>query len=744
MTSASGATHVVDRAGGQGAHFTSIQAALDSDLKPGDRIVVKAGVYHERLVVKNSGAPGKPITIEGERGPNGEWLTIIDGSEPVPKDRWTLAPEFSPNHGVYRQEWPFAEPFCIVLAQNGSTYDLAQFAWVGGQHDAFKHINLPADQLAWGFSGEDGGPTNAEGLDGQPVKYWDGVEAGYHYRNGYLYLRFRNGDDPAGKTLRWCPGGDLDGYQPHVTTGAGVLLKDQSYITVRNLHLRASQNGVMIQGKGAHHNVVDSCFITNGQQKVLLEDKCSHNRVENCVLTEQNLGSDRWQRGPWGGGWTYAHGVSANYYYRYKQEIGSSTNDPRDAGGIQISDFGPGNIIAHNEIYNVNCGVVVSEWAGPDLRVFGNHFHDIDKGVMAWPTPDYAVDPNRTDVQYGIPDLQVYDNLFTTFFMALRPAGEADRYARVIYFYRNRLWTQPGVEGRAWYIWDEGPAGPHEYYIYNNSVSGGKDVATWRAENCRYLNNIISSEAGLVLRQGHLPRLFDYNWCGGASQPGEHRPESGRIPWTTLNQPPHDHNKIHEGERYWPDATSPDFGLTDRGSQAEAIGAGLDLTRQQIGGRFLPGFSADSFAERRPDMGAVPYGGEPSIAGTLGVPLDSSGWAASASDHSEAAGLALDDDADTRWSCEAVRAWFAVDMQQAQTFSRVVLEAAGSRADYPRAYEVYVSQDGRDWGEPVARGKGADTVTVISFPEHTARYVKVIRTDAGKHPWSVHRFRVYR
>ena len=221
----------------------------------------------------------------------------------------------------------------MVLVKDGTTYDLAEFAWRGGQHDAFKHINLPADQLAWGFSSEEGGPAEAKGLNGHPVKYWDGIEAGYHYRDGHLYLRFRDGDDPSTKELRWCPGGDLDGYQPHATTGAGMLLKDRSYVTLRNLHLRAAHHGVMIQGQETHHNVVDSCFVVNGQQKVLLEDKCSHNRVENCVLTEQNLGSDRWQRGPWGGGWSYQHGVSANYYYRYKQEIGSSTDDPRDAGG---------------------------------------------------------------------------------------------------------------------------------------------------------------------------------------------------------------------------------------------------------------------------------------------------------------------------------------------------------------------------------------------------------------------------
>jgi parallel beta-helix repeat protein len=42
--------------------------------RPGDRVLIKAGIYKERLVVTVSGAPGKPIVYEGDPG-----KTVIEG-----------------------------------------------------------------------------------------------------------------------------------------------------------------------------------------------------------------------------------------------------------------------------------------------------------------------------------------------------------------------------------------------------------------------------------------------------------------------------------------------------------------------------------------------------------------------------------------------------------------------------------------------------------------------------------------
>ena len=72
--------------------FKTVKKAVDT-VQPGDKVMVKAGTYFERIQIKTSGLPGSPIEFEGERGPNGEFLTIIDGGEPATS--WTVWEEGS-------------------------------------------------------------------------------------------------------------------------------------------------------------------------------------------------------------------------------------------------------------------------------------------------------------------------------------------------------------------------------------------------------------------------------------------------------------------------------------------------------------------------------------------------------------------------------------------------------------------------------------------------------------------------
>lgn len=59
--------------GTAGAPFKSISHAV-SQAAPGDIVLVRSGVYKERIKVSKSGRPETPITIRGERG------AVIDGS----------------------------------------------------------------------------------------------------------------------------------------------------------------------------------------------------------------------------------------------------------------------------------------------------------------------------------------------------------------------------------------------------------------------------------------------------------------------------------------------------------------------------------------------------------------------------------------------------------------------------------------------------------------------------------------
>jgi hypothetical protein len=64
---------------------------------------------------------------------------------------------------------------------------------------------------------------------------------------------------------------------------------------------------------------------------------------------------------------------------------------------------------------------------------------------------------------------------------------------------------------------------------------------------------------------------------------------------------------------------------------------------------------------------------------------------------------------------------------------------------HPRAYEVHVSLDGKQWGLPVAKGQGTpgSTTIVLDRPVR-ARYLRITQTGTEDAPaWSVARLQVY-
>lgn len=129
--------------------------------------------------------------------------------------------------------------------------------------------------------------------------------------------------------------------------------------------------------------------------------------------------------------------------------------------------------------------------------------------------------------------------------------------------------------------------------------------------------------------------------------------------------------------------------------------------------------------------------------------LPRTGWVASASDTSggDVPANALDGNASTRYSSgipqsNATTHTFTVDMQSAKSFSQITLESGG---DYARNYQVFVSNDGTNWGTAVASGSSSTALTTITFAQVSARYVQVRQvTAAGVGSWwSIYEFNVY-
>jgi hypothetical protein len=134
----------------------------------------------------------------------------------------------------------------------------------------------------------------------------------------------------------------------------------------------------------------------------------------------------------------------------------------------------------------------------------------------------------------------------------------------------------------------------------------------------------------------------------------------------------------------------------------------------------------------------------------LGTPLARDGWTATASDVSpwptDVLGHLLDGDSDSRYSSGTGQRngmWIQVDMGQAQTFNRVVLDSGSSAGDYARSAEVYVSSDGTSWTKVSSVVADGQQIELASFPTQTARYIKVVNTGSSGNWWSIAELSVY-
>jgi hypothetical protein len=135
------------------------------------------------------------------------------------------------------------------------------------------------------------------------------------------------------------------------------------------------------------------------------------------------------------------------------------------------------------------------------------------------------------------------------------------------------------------------------------------------------------------------------------------------------------------------------------------------------------------------------------LAGQTLTVLPRTGWIASATPVGDPAANAIDGVAGSRFATGTAQVpgqWFQVDMLAAKSFSRVVLDATGSAADYARGYQVFVSNDGAAWGTAVATGTGTGAVITVDFPAQTARFVRVVQTGTvTPNWWSIHEFNVW-
>jgi hypothetical protein len=87
--------------------------------------------------------------------------------------------------------------------------------------------------------------------------------------------------------------------------------------------------------------------------------------------------------------------------------------------------------------------------------------------------------------------------------------------------------------------------------------------------------------------------------------------------------------------------------------------------------------------------------------------------------------------------------WFAIELDDEYLVSKVVLDTEGSRDDYPRAFTVTLSRDGRSWTDPVASGTGR-ALLEVSFEPRRARHIRIEQGGRAEgNYWSIHEIEVH-
>lgn len=487
----------------------TIQRALKLAL-PGAIVTVRPGVYEEYLSAVNSGTSAAPITVQGERGANGEWLTIIDPSTSVSRG-WVPAPEVGP--GVFKKSDIGFTPQVLTIqdrtvagisptVMDGKPDDMRQvhqiFGSLGSINDGFDFLRLPADATI--DDGIDPAGTNRIG-------FWDGVKAMWGNKDGVTYLRFWDESSPNGRSIRVARNGN-GGSAP---VNPAISINQRSHLVFRNFFIRNAHHGVALSGANAHHIQLADNKITGGSVRIGLYKGAHDNLIISNDLSLNYYGISSLHA--WTQGSTYYNTVQYKIYRIFKTLYGSNTSND---SSIRFDDSGGGNAVVSNHIHNSLVGVTAAgqpEARIPDLTIRGNvveHMSSI--GISLGVCIDSA---------------QVYDNTIADCNSNIRlhnlnlPGGTE----RHIYIYRNRF-ELPSRIGHHLYLHFLAQPQPDqvEIWFYHNSLYGGHAGLQFNAfaeaqgglPRGYFLNNIFSTfkpvyTSSSVLKTPSLLGVIDYN-----------------------------------------------------------------------------------------------------------------------------------------------------------------------------------------------------------------------------------------
>ncbi|MEO0413741.1 MAG: discoidin domain-containing protein [Verrucomicrobiota bacterium] len=119
-------------------------------------------------------------------------------------------------------------------------------------------------------------------------------------------------------------------------------------------------------------------------------------------------------------------------------------------------------------------------------------------------------------------------------------------------------------------------------------------------------------------------------------------------------------------------------------------------------------------------------------------------WKLTASHNDGDCSHAIDGNLSTRYTTNTSMRpgmWFQVELPQTEKIAGVILDAAGSRRDYPRGCKIECSIDGQEWTSIENPEEQKPKVTV-EFPEREAKFIKITQTGEHSLFWSIHDLQV--
>jgi len=342
-----------------GNAWATLQHAHDT-VVAGNTIHVLAGQYFQRVTITKNN-----LTWTGESG------TIIDGSDAL--TGWS-----SQGSGMYRVAFPGYAPGALIATANKLSLGRIKDSMMAGTPEScgtgFQVLQSSSSFVCEGRT------------------YWDGWEASFGNNGGFVYIRFRNGENPNTMQVRSSPGDDSS---TGTTTGTFTLNGADGNI-IENMEIGGGTDAILLYA-GANNNIIRNNTLRNGVHQVRIHDS-SGNTVLNNTMSERWIGSHAgyaatpMTAGDW---WDPTFGdARINQYHHDKFEGADggehtggiyswNSNDSIFDGntitggtvGIHFDAGGTGTHIRNNYIANHSAeGVYFSEY--DTLHIYNNRFYN--------------------------------------------------------------------------------------------------------------------------------------------------------------------------------------------------------------------------------------------------------------------------------------------------------------------------------------------------------------------------------